>query len=426
MGKGRAGSTKANTRWLVTGVLLVVLSCVAAFAMLRLDHARQVEATRQGFFLYSSRNEDALDFAHSLRDRTGIETLDLEAPSTLQRLKSRELVYEGRDSALLLPSSIGWIQVRDEKTIEEALMPLTGVPTAHLRGAFGALALAAVWALFGFWRAPVAYLGSAWPVVGIVALGLAAPLCKGCMAGSEGLGPFSALAGLLGFVAVLFVLAFRGRGVQGAMIGVAALAIAAGIGQAYLLTRQPKFCPACILGGAAYAGIFVMAAQALGRRKVRTILFGRAMAGTAVALGLLFAFRHAQAGLNRPEVTREADFTTTIGSSLREYVASTSPPTAGLYLISIAGCESCDLAMSDLRRHRVPFREISYCSIGRRENCFDADFPQVSPLFLICDSTGKILHAEAGWMDDPYQQTRFFERIRKWRGKLNETQTNDR
>jgi hypothetical protein len=406
---------------------LVVVSLLAAFSLLRLDHARQLAQTKRAIFVYSSSSEADAAWAHSLRDKTGVAILDRNSAEGRAQLSQRRIAPKEDTAALMLPSSAGWIEVRSEKTIDDVLAPLSGVPTLHLRGAFAALTLAGLWCAFWVWRKSAAYLGAVWPILGIVALGVATPLCQGCLGGQGGLTPLAAAASLVGFGVVILLLKV------GTPSGAAKLALLgfgaafAGISQAALVLADPKFCIPCLLGGASWAGVFCVATTAWSERPLRAIFFGRKLAAVAaVAAGLLGA-RHVQAAATAYAPKPEKDFTSSLGKPLSNYFGSRHSKRApGLYVVELAGCGTCDLAVSELRKRDVPFSLISFCRSGSSPDCFHADFSQVSPLFIVCDSSGRIAYAEAGWTQDDLARERFFERIRKWTSKENEPSIQNR
>lgn len=413
-GKGRTDSTKRTSRLLGLGHALVVVSLLAAFISLRAAHARQIEVTRDAFFVYSASDGPAFDLARALNDQAGIAIYDLADAATRDRLQSARVEWRGTEPGLVLPSDKGWVVVQDEPVIHRVLAPLRGAPTENLLGAFAALAAAAVWLLGGVWRSSLAYLGTFWPVLGIGALGVAMPFCQGCALADNRLTPFATTLGLLGFVAVLIALRLRKQAPRTTLEMLAAMALVAGLAQAVLIWLQPKFCVPCLLGGAAWVGVFCFGSHSVSRTRVRAIFLGRPATLVLAVLALGLAIRHGHAALTTLAPGEERPFATIIGKPLGRYFVPERTFTKGLYVIGSPGCGACDLARERLREYKVTYTALSFCTLFKGEQCIDPDFQEVSPLFVFCDSNGVVVFAEAGWNEERYSQARFIERLKRW------------
>ncbi len=171
--------------------------------------------------------------------------------------------------------------------------------------------------------------------------------------------------------------------------------------QSYLLTAEPKLCPACLAVTFISAVYFVCSLEALQTAKlpgftlpiwVRTSL--------AVALMCLFV-RHSLVfgGYVRAGEPPESVASNLVGTSLAQFAPALGKPTPGvLYVVTEAQCGSCELAKEQLPAMHLAWRELPVCTILSKEGCFTGGkLNFATPMLLVCDKSGRIIFQQEGW-----------------------------
>jgi hypothetical protein len=388
----------------------VILVFTVVFVQLRERHSAQVRAASQSIYVFSPLESNTRKFAEYISTRAPVRIWSIADDRTASRLRSIGVDPEIVTPALILPHGDGRAIVSNQKVIQEILSPLSGGATQALRGSVTALAALGIWLLFWVWWRKVAYLGAAWPALGALALSLTVPNCPECL-GSPKLA-WIPWVGLAGFCAALVVFGTAGSRPRWAIVAAATIAGGAALLQSYALLSEPKLCPFCILAAAAAAGLFFVCRTALADHSPRFVSGTRALSVACIALACMAA--GGQFWSKSAQAKELKDFHSAIGRSISEFARGFElKRNRQLVLVTLAGCDACDQAQADLTQAKVPFQEIPYNTVLSTGPTFKADFSRVAPLILICDATGKILQAEAGWSADPEEKSQLLESCKR-------------
>ena len=246
---------------------------------------------------------------------------------------------------------------------------------------------------------------SIYPLIGKTSVVAMGGHCLACANHGSGVASFAPVVGLLylGFASILY-----SYPIVRARSAFTVFLLASGLApffQAYLLTLEPKLCPACLMITFITSSNFVLTVQALQEGSVGGIRLPKKVFLVSLLLFLTVSFRQGLLLTGRIHVDKPAAEPTAsfVGLQLNTLLsADTTITPYQLYVVTQPGCSACSEVEQTLPRLGVPYRIIQSCSIIRKEGCFQGkDDSFATPMLLMCDVHGQVVFQHNGWSNDP-------------------------
>lgn len=248
---------------------------------------------------------------------TSVETLE----STTGARVVREHI-EGKTA--LSPTLI--IRLGDQKRVVSGMEAVKNVlaSTNSQAGPTGAgsrfaITMAAMLALLLLLSPGVPRMGVIWPILGIIGVTFALPLCTACMTSGLTIDGLAPILSSLSFAAALLLFSMPSLGWESAFKVLLLAMICILVAQAVMLYNNPKFCLPCIIIACATGGIALTAASALDRRQSRHLILSSAPTYVLIALSMLGVSTHVNAALVAEARARTSTNRNYVGSNIKDF-----------------------------------------------------------------------------------------------------------
>gem|GEM_PF-6201861 len=248
--------------------------------------------------------------------------------------------------------------------------------------------------------------------VGLISSTLLPGTCITCSTGATRLEALALPCAALGFGILIIHLIFYPSVSWLRVLGLFILATIP-FGQLVLVSSDPKLCPVCLIIGTCsflteypecFSDALRMRRVGLASRPalVGTCCFLLAVMGKTLLLPILSPQKIA-------DTTSPAKY---VGANIADLIQDGPATDNGVVLVTLWGCEGCDLAKASLLAHHIVFAEISPCSALNTSRCFKKRSEGFSaPLLLKVGADGQIVYSFEGWPSSPKLQSEIYSAL---------------
>ena len=384
------------------------------FALNRLE-AQQLQSLKQSVYFYSSQDIKSAETADWLNSHVGLRTLDLLSPGAGVEVHRLTGAYKAASPSLVVPVRGGVQLFSTPLAVQQELQPVLDSTTPIQLGKQALVVMAALILIAYVFRSEMTFLLSLLPVIGLVAVASLWGRCVHCGFSSIPLSVYAPLAELAYLAVGLVLFTFgivRKRWCYVAFLIVSGLIPAV---QSYMLTVEPKLCPACLAVTFTSAVYFMSSLEALQTSKIPgfTIPVWVRTALTVALAALLVRHSLVFGGYVHAGEPPESTASNVVGTSLSQMAPTIGKPVPGmLYVVTEAQCGSCELAKRQLPAMDIAWRELPVCTILTKEGCFSGGkLNFVTPLLLVCDKSGRVIFQQNGWDSSTREQSGLHDQI---------------
>jgi len=286
--------------------------------------------------------------------------------------------------------------------VQQELQPVLDSMGPAQLGKQALIIMAALILTVCLFRTEMAFVLPLLPVIGLVSVASLWGRCLHCSFTSTPLSVYAPLAELVYLAAGMTLFTFgsvRKRWCYVAFLVVSGLIPAV---QSYMLTVEPKLCPACLAVTLVSAVYFVCSLEALQISKLPgfTIPVWMRAALTVALIALLVRHSLVFGGYVHAGEPPETIASNLVGTSLAQTAPTLGKPVPGmLYVVTQPQCGSCELAKEQLPAMHIAWHELPVCIILTKEGCFSGGkLNFATPLLLVCDKKGRIVFQQEGWV----------------------------
>lgn len=286
--------------------------------------------------------------------------------------------------------------------VQQELQPVLDSTGPAGLGKQALIVMAALILTVCLFRAEMAFALPLLPVIGLISVASLWGRCLHCSFTSTPLSVYAPLAELAYLAAGMTLFTFgsvRKRWCYVAFLIVSSLIPAV---QSYMLTVEPKLCPACLAVTFVSAVYFVCSLEALRTSRLPgfTVPVWMRVAFTVALVALLVRHSLVFGGYVHAGEASEMTLSNLVGTSLAQTAPAIGKPMPGmLYVITQEQCGSCELAKGQLPAMHIAWRELPVCTILTKEGCFSGGQSTfATPLLLVCDKSGRVIFQQDGWV----------------------------
>jgi len=379
------------------------LCFLATYLVLNRIEAQQLQSLKHSVYFYSSSDIKATETAEWLRAHVGLRTLDLLSPNAGVEVHSLTGAYQASSPSLVVPVR-GGIQIFSTPfAVQQELQPALDRTGPAKLGKQALIVMAALILTVCLFRAEMAFVLPLLPVVGLVSVASLWGRCLHCSFTSTPLSVYAPLAELAYLAAGMTLFTFGSIRKRWAYVGFMIVSGLIPAVQLYMLTVEPKLCPACLAVTFISAVYFVCSLEALQTNQLPGFVVPVWMrAALTVALVALLV-RHSLVfgGYVHAGEPPESIASNLVGTSLSQTAPTIGKPVPGmLYVVTQEQCGSCELAKEQLPAMHIAWRELPVCTILTKEGCFSGEkLNFATPLLLVCDKSGRVIFQQDGWVN---------------------------
>ena len=371
------------------------------FALNRIE-VQQLQSLKHSVYLYASSDIKDTETAEWLNSHVGIHTLNLLSPGAGLEVYRLTGAHKAASPSLVVPVHGGIQLFSTPFAVQQALQPVLDSTTPIQLGKQALIVMAALILIAYVFRSEMAFLLPLLPVVGLIAVASLWGRCVHCGFTSTPLSVYAPLAELVYLAAGMALFTYgsiRRRWCYTAFLIVSGLVP---VVQSYLLTAEPKLCPACLAVTFISAVYFVCSLEALQTANLPGFTLP-VWVRTCLTIGLACLFiRHSLVfgGYVRAGEPPESIMSNVIGTALSQMAPTLGKPVPGmLYVVTGAQCGSCEQAREQLPAMHLAWRELPVCTMSSKEGCFSGGrLNFATPMLLVCDKSGRIIFQENGWV----------------------------
>lgn len=408
----------------ISYVLAMFVSLFGSY--LAITHTEKASlGLKQSTFFYSHKDLSSIELAALAKAQLHIQTLDLLSPG------AGEIVYRLTGSHTAVSPSIvmrsrgGLETVSGPSAVMQVLQPVTSPTAPAQQGKLALLVMASLILVALALEIEISKIVAFLPILGLVAVGALWGHCLHCFSGGTPLSTFAPLLELAYLAAglVLFTipitqhrLAFNGFLFLSGLIPAV---------QAYMLSSEPKLCPACLAITFTSAAYFVATLRVLRTSEVTGVAVPLVMRILMVGALVLLLIRHSLVlgGYIGREKLGDQVVPSVIGSPMSKFLSGEGDPRPGLlYLVTLDGCHACEHAEHDLRYTNIRWQAVPVCTMLASTSCFDGgklNFP--TPMLLMCDAQGKIIFQHEGWYESATESGGLMSEIKTVQRRMTQT-----
>ncbi len=286
--------------------------------------------------------------------------------------------------------------------VQQALQPVLDGTSPMQLGKKALIIMAALILTVCLFRAELSFALPLLPVIGLVSVASLWGRCLHCSFTSTPLSVYAPLTELAYLAAGMTLFTFGSVRKRWCYIGFLLVSGLIPAVQSYMLTVEPKLCPACLAVTLISAVYFVGSLEALQTSRLPgfTLPVWLRTAVTVALVALLVRHSLVFGGYVRAGEPPETIASNLVGTSLSRFASSLGKPVPGtLYIVTQERCGSCELAKRQLPSMHLAWHELPVCTILTKEDCFSGEkLNFATPLLLVCDKKGHIIFQQNGWV----------------------------
>jgi hypothetical protein len=415
---GNNSGEQPATRIQILAYLYLAVCCLcflATYFTLNCIEAQQLQSLKRSVYFYSRNDIKSTETAEWLNAHVGIHTLDLLSPNAGAEVHRLTGANKAANPSLVVPVR-GGIQIFSTPlSVQQELQPVLDGTSPMRLGKQALIVMAALILIVCLFRTEMAFVLPLLPVIGLVSVASLWGRCLHCSFTSTPLSVYAPLAELVYLAAGMTLFTFgsvRKRWCYAAFAVVSGLIPAV---QSYMLTVEPKLCPACLAVTFISAVYFVCSLEALQTSRLPgfTVPIWMRAALTAGLVALLVRHSLVFGGYVRAGEPPETTASNLVGTSLAQTAPTIGKPVPGmLYVVTQTQCGSCELAKEQLPSMHLAWHELPVCTILTKEGCFSGEkLNFATPLLLVCDKRGRIIFQQNGWVTSAREQSGLQDQI---------------
>jgi len=378
------------------------LCFLVTYFALNHTEAQQLQSLKRSVYFYSSNDIKSTETAEWLRAHAGLRTLDLLSPNAGAEVYRLTGANKAASPSLVVPGRGGIQLFSTPFAVQQELQPVLDSTGPAGLGKQALIVMAALILTVCLFRAEMAFALPLLPVIGLISVASLWGRCLHCSFTSTPLSVYAPLAELAYLAAGMTLFTFgsvRKRWCYVAFLIVSSLIPAV---QSYMLTVEPKLCPACLAVTFVSAVYFVCSLEALRTSRLPgfTVPVWMRVAFTVALVALLVRHSLVFGGYVHAGEASEMTLSNLVGTSLAQTAPAIGKPMPGmLYVITQEQCGSCELAKGQLPAMHIAWRELPVCTILTKEGCFSGGQSTfATPLLLVCDKSGRVIFQQDGWV----------------------------
>ena len=379
------------------------LCFLATYFTLNHVEAQQLQSLKRSVYFYSISDIKSTETAEWLNAHVGIRTLDLLSPNAGSEVHRLTGAYQASNPSLLVPVR-GGIQIFSTPfAVQQELQPVLDSTGPAQLGKQALVVMAALILTVCFFRAEMGFVLPLLPVIGLVSVASLWGWCLHCSFTSTPLSVYAPLAELVYLAAGMTLFTFGNVRKRWCYVAFAVVSGLIPAVQSYMLTVEPKLCPACLTVTFVSAVYFVCSLEALRTSRLPgfTVPVWMRTALTVALAALLVRHSLVFGGYVRAGEPPETIASNLVGTPLAQTAPTIGKPVPGmLYVVTQPQCGSCDLAKRQLPAMHIAWRELPICTILTKEGCFSGGkLSFATPLLLVCDKSGRVIFQQNGWVN---------------------------
>jgi len=410
-----SGEQPAN-RTQILACIYLTLCFLATYFTLNHIEAQQLQSLKHSVYFYSSSDIKSTETAEWLRAHVGLRTLDLLSPNAGAEVHRMTGANKAASPSLVVPVRGGIQLFSTPFAVQQALQPVLDSTGPAQLGKQALIVMAALILTVCLFRAEMAFVLPLLPVVGLISVASLWGRCLHCSFTSTPLSVYAPLAELAYLAAGMTLFTFgsvRKRWCYAAFLVVSGLIPAV---QSYMLTVEPKLCPACLTVTFVSAVYFVCSLEALQTNRLPgfTVPVWMRAALTGALIALLVRHSLVFGGYVHAGEPPETIASNLVGTPLAQMAPTIGKPVPGmLYVVTQEQCGSCELAKRQLPAMHLAWRELPVCTILTKEGCFSGGkLNFATPMLLVCDKKGRIIFQQDGWVSSTREQSGLQDQIK--------------
>ena len=370
------------------------------FALNHLE-AQQMQSLKRSVYFYSHQDIKSTETAEWLQSHVGMRTLDLLSPGAGAEVHHLTGANSAASPSLIVPVR-GGIQIFSTPyAVQQELQPVLDSTTPTRLGQQALVVMAALILTVCLFRTEMAFVLPLLPIIGLISVASLWGRCVHCSFTSTPLSVYAPLAELVYLAAGMTLFTFGSVRRRWCYVAFAVVSGLIPTVQSYMLTVEPKLCPACLAVTFISAVYFMCSLEALQTSRLPGFTVPVwVRAALTVALVALFV-RHSLVfgGYVRAGEPPETTASNLVGTSLTQFAPTLSRPTPGmLYVVTQPHCGSCELAKEQLPSMHLVWHELPICTILTKEGCFiSGKLNFATPLLLVCNKSGRVIFQQEGW-----------------------------
>jgi len=391
------------------------LCFLATYFTLNHIEAQQLQSLKHSVYFYSSSDIKSTETAEWLRVHVGIRTLDLLSSNAGAEVHRMTGAYQASSPSLVVPGRGGIQLFSTPFAVQQELQPVLDSTGPAQLGKQALIIMAAFILTVCLFRTETAFVLPLLSVIGLVSVASLWGRCLHCSFTSTPLSVYAPLAELAYLAAGMTLFTFgsvRRRWCYAAFAVVSGLIPAV---QAYMLTVEPKLCPACLAVTFVSAVYFVCSLEALQTSRLPgfTVPIWMRAALTVALVALLVRHSLVFGGYVRAGEPPETTASNLVGTSLAQTAPTIGKPVPEmLYVVTQEHCGSCELAKEQLPSMHIAWHELPVCTILTKEGCFNGEkLNFATPLLLVCDKSGRVIFQQNGWVSSAREASDLHDRI---------------